>query len=282
MRFAINVPNFGEFGEARTLIDLARAAEDHGWDGFFIWDHIYTFDEKGGGELPMADPFTTLAAIATETKRIRIGALVTPLPRRRPWKLAREAVTVDRLAGGRLILGAGIGWNAWGEYSRFGEDPSEKLHGEMLDEGLAILTGLWTGEPFSFQGKHYTIQQSRFLPTPVQSPRIPIWLAAGLPPHRPVRRAARWDGICPISNETITVESIIDMLRVIREERDAALPFDVVLAGFTGDKDKDEAAEFLARYAEAGVTWWQEGFWHNDPASFALERIRRGPPELPS
>src|SRR5215469_2258870 len=178
MRFAINVPNFGEFGEARTLIDLARAAEDHGWDGFFIWDHIYTFDEKSGGELPMADPFTTLAAIATETKRIRIGALVTPLPRRRPWKLAREAVTVDRLAGGRLILGAGIGWNAWGEYSRFGEDPSERLHGEMLDEGLAILTGLWTGEPFSFQGKHYTIQQSRFLPCPVQSPRIPIWLAA--------------------------------------------------------------------------------------------------------
>src|SRR5215471_7174200 len=118
MRFAINVPNFGEFGEAGTLVDLAREAEDHGWDGFFIWDHIY-FNEKGVGELPMADPFSTLAAIATATKHIRIGALVTPLPRRRPWKVAREAVTVDRLSGGRLILGAGIGWNAWDEYSRF-------------------------------------------------------------------------------------------------------------------------------------------------------------------
>jgi alkanesulfonate monooxygenase SsuD/methylene tetrahydromethanopterin reductase-like flavin-dependent oxidoreductase (luciferase family) len=281
MRFAINVPNFGEFGEARTLVDLARDAEDHGWDGFFIWDHIY-FNEEGVGEQPMADPFTTLAAIAMETKRIRIGALVTPLPRRRPWKLAREAVTVDRLSGGRLILGAGIGTNAWGEYSRFGEDPSEKLHGEMLDEGLAILTGLWSGEPYSFQGKHYTVAESRFLPRPVQSPRIPIWLAAGLPHRRPVRRAAHWDGVCPISNENITVESIMDMLRVIREERDAALPFDVVLAGFTGDKDKAEAADFLARYAEAGVTWWQEGFWSTDPASLALERIRQGPPELPS
>jgi alkanesulfonate monooxygenase SsuD/methylene tetrahydromethanopterin reductase-like flavin-dependent oxidoreductase (luciferase family) len=279
MRFAINVPNFGEFGEARTLVNLARAAEDYGWDGFFIWDHIY-FNEEGIGELPMADTWATLAAIAAVTDRIRIGALVTPLPRRRPWKVAREAVTVDRLSNGRLILGAGIGWNAWGEYSRFGEDPGDRLHGEMLDEGLAILTGLWSGEPFSFQGKHYSVEESRFLPTPVQ--HIPIWLAAGVPSGKPMRRAAHWDGICRISRENITVERIIEMLRSIRQERDSALPFDVVLAGFTGDKDKAEATQFLQGFAGAGVTWWQEGFWGTDSASMVQARIRQGPPQLPS
>ncbi len=278
MKFAINVPNFGGFGDARVLADLTYEAEEHGWDGLFIWDHIYFKEEMG--ELPMADPWVALAAMAMATQRIRIGALVTPLPRRRPWKVAREAATVDRLSGGRLIFGAGIGWDHWGEYSRFGEDPSDKLHGEQFDEELAILAGLWSSEPFSFSGKHYTIAESRFLPAPLQTPRIPIWIAAGWPHKKPVRRAAHWDGLCPISEEKITPESVREMLAIVHEERTSDAPFDIVLAGFTGAMDQAEARTLLNGYAGAGVTWWQEGFWGTDSADDALARIRQGPPQL--
>jgi alkanesulfonate monooxygenase SsuD/methylene tetrahydromethanopterin reductase-like flavin-dependent oxidoreductase (luciferase family) len=279
MRFAINVPNFGAFGDARTLVDLAREAESCGWDGFFIWDHIYFTEEMG--ELPMADPWVSLGAIAMATERIRFGALVTPLPRRRPWKVAREAVTVDRLSGGRLILGAGIGWNAWGEYTRFGEEDGDKLHAEMLDEALAILVGLWSGEPFSFTGRHYRIEESRFLPVPVQQPHIPIWLAAGNTHARPMRRAAHWDGVCPVSRDKITPAQVREMLALIAREREGAdESFDMVLAGFTGNMEPDEATAMLSGIAAAGATWWQEGFWGTDTAEDVHKRIQQGPPHL--
>jgi alkanesulfonate monooxygenase SsuD/methylene tetrahydromethanopterin reductase-like flavin-dependent oxidoreductase (luciferase family) len=278
MQFAINVPNFGAFGDARTLSDLAHEAESCGWDGFFIWDHIYFKEEMG--ELPMADPWVSLGAIAMATERIRFGALVTPLPRRRPWKVAREAVTVDRLSGGRLILGAGIGWNHWGEYTRFGEEDGEKLHAEQLDEALAILVGLWSGEPFSFTGKHYRIEESRFLPIPAQQPRIPIWLAAGYPNQRPLRRAAHWDGVCPISREKITPAHVREMMEVISRERVSQDPFDMVLAGYTGNMEPDEAAALLSSLSAAGATWWQEGFWGTDTVDDAHKRIQQGPPHL--
>jgi alkanesulfonate monooxygenase SsuD/methylene tetrahydromethanopterin reductase-like flavin-dependent oxidoreductase (luciferase family) len=278
MRFAINVPNFGAFGEARILADLAREAESFGWDGFFIWDHIYFKEEMG--ELPMADPWVSLGAIAMATEHIRFGALVTPLPRRRPWKVAREAVTVDRLSGGRLILGAGIGWNAWGEYTRFGEEDGAKLHAEQLDEALAILVGLWSGEPFSFTGNHYRIEESRFLPIPTQQPRIPIWLAAGYPNRRPLRRAAHWDGVCPISEEQITPAHVREMLEVIAAERVSESPFDMVLAGYTGNMEPDEAITLVSGFAAAGATWWQEGFRNIDSVDDVHRRIMQGPPRL--
>ena len=278
MQFGIDLPNFGAFGDARILAELAHQAESCGWDGFFIWDHIYFTDETG--ELPMADPWVSLGAMAMVTERIRIGALVTPLPRRRPWKVAREAVTVDRLSGGRLILGAGLGWDAWAEYARFGEDPGDRVHAEKLEEALAILVGLWSGEPFTFSGKHYTVAESRFLPTPVQQPRIPIWLAASPSKERPLRRAAHWDGVYPISDEKITPENVREMLALIRAERGNDSPFDMVRAGFVGNMEPAEASALLAGYAEAGVTWWLEGFWRTDTVEDVQKRISQGPPRL--
>ena len=197
------------------------------------------------------------------------------------WKLARETATLDHLSNGRLVLGVGIGEDAYGrEYSAYGESGDNKLHGEMLDEALDVLTGLWTGEPFSYSGKHYTISDALCLPTPVQKPRIPIWVAATLPHKRPLRRAARWDGVCPIrsNQQHLTPQLVRELLAVIHETRPTTEPFDVVLAGYTGDLSKDEAAEQLGQLAEAGVTWWQEGVLPNNTLDDLRAQIQHGPP----
>jgi probable F420-dependent oxidoreductase len=275
MRYALNVPNFGAFADVRALAQLAHEAEEAGWDGFFLWDHI------GNWPAPTADPWVALTAMAMTTSRIRLGPLVTPLPRRRPWKLARETATLDHLSNGRLVLGVGIGDDTIGrEYSAYGESSDNKLHGEMLDEALDVLTGLWTGEPFSYSGKHYTISDALCLPTPVQQPRIPIWVAATLSHKRPLRRAARWDGLCPIgsNHQHLTPQQVRDLLAVIHETRPATEPFDVVLAGYTGDLSKDEAAEQLGQLAEAGVTWWQEGVLPDNTLDDLRAQIQHGPP----
>ena len=164
MHYALDTPNFGDYSELRLLAELAREAETAGWDGFFLWDHI-----GASWPFPIGDSCVAMAAMAMATERIKVGTLVTPLPRRRPWKLARETVTLDHLSNGRLILGVGIGSNSVKEYSCFGEPGDDKLHGAMLDEGLDVLARLWSGEPFSYSGEYYTIQQARFLPPPVQS-----------------------------------------------------------------------------------------------------------------
>lgn len=275
MRYALNLPAFGEFADAHALAALAREAEEAGWDGFFLWDHLQA--EVG---VPVADPWIALSAIALQTQRIRIGPLVTPLPRRRPWKLARETATLDRLCGGRLIMGVGIGGDSWfHEYSTFDEPTDDKTHATQLDEGLDVLTGLWSGQPFHYEGQHYTVRDAHFLPSPLQSPRIPIWVS-GIWPHKaPLRRAARWDGICPIvDGRTIQPEEVRDMLTYIRQHRPVDAPFDVVVAGYVGHLAPTEAENLLKRYAEAGVTWWQEGFLGNDTLADVRARIRQGPP----
>ncbi len=277
MRFAINVPNLGAFADVRALAELAREAEEAGWDGFFLWDHI------GGWPVPTADPWVALAAAAMTTSRIALGPMVTPLPRRRPWKVARETVTLDLLSGGRLILGVGIGDDALGhEYSAYGEPADNRLHGEMLDEALAVLSGLWGAQPFSYSGKHYTVSDVHFLPAPVQRPRIPIWVAATWPHTRPVRRSARWDGLCPIrvDEQPVTPEQVGEMLAIVHETRPVAEPFDVILAGYVGNRSPAEAAALLGSLAEAGVTWWQEGFLPNDTLDDLRARIHQGPPHL--
>ena len=162
MRFAIDLPNFGEYSDPHVLAELARAAEDAGWDGCFIWDHIQV--ERS---IPVADPWVALAAMALVTRQIRIGPLVTPLFRRHPWKVARETVTLDHLSGGRLTLGVGLGSDMFGEISAFDGPLADSLRAEMLDESLAIVTGLWSGESFSFSGKHFRVNNARFLPTPI-------------------------------------------------------------------------------------------------------------------
>jgi alkanesulfonate monooxygenase SsuD/methylene tetrahydromethanopterin reductase-like flavin-dependent oxidoreductase (luciferase family) len=275
MRYALNVPNFGAFADARALAELAHEAEEAGWDGFFLWDHI------GAWPAPTADPWVALAAMAMTTSRIRLGPLVTPLPRRRPWKLAHETTTLDHLSNGRLILGVGIGDDTVGrEYSAYGEPGDNRLHGEMLDEALDVLTGLWTGESFSYSGKHYTISDAQCLPTPLQKPRIPIWVAATWPHKRPVRRAARWDGLFPIPprGQLVTPEQVREMLAIVHETRPTTEPFDVILAGYTGDLSKNETAERLGQLAEAGVTWWQEGVLPDNTLDDLRAQIQHGPP----
>jgi len=282
MQFAINTPNFGSFGDARLLAELAHEAEDAGWDGFFAWDHIGGSPEQA---LPMADPWIALAAMAMTTSRVKLGPMVTPLPRRRPWKLARESVTLDRLSHGRLILGVGIGSDSFfKEYSTYGESLDDKLHGAMLDEGLDMLVQLWSGERVNYTGQHYQLHDALFLPTPLQQPRIPIWIAGVWPFKKPFQRAARWDGVCPLKQayQLMQPEDIREMLSYIRQFRTIDEPFDVLASGNTSGTELQEDLDLIRSYAEAGATWWQESFAGSD--SLELEavrtRIHQGPPRL--
>lgn len=274
MKFALNLPNFGNFSDIDALVDLAVSAEASGWDGFFLWDHILA--DEG---IPFVDPWIAMAAIACATRRIRIGTMVTPIPRRRPWKLAREAVTLDHLSNGRLILGVGIGGDGWREYSAFGENPDQKRHGEMLDEGLEILTGLWSGEPFTFSGEHYTVDNAAFLPRPVQQPRIPIWTSGMWPNKKPFRRAAKWDGVFPLGNEQDLLPDDIRAIRAyIDEHRDRDEPYDLAVNGRVFAPDFTEEPVSVEDHEAAGVTWWIDVYWGNVPLERVRENVRHGPP----
>lgn len=274
MHFAINVPNFGSFGDPRVMADLAREAEAAGWDGMFIWDHVLWLWPQNH---PVAEPWVSLAAMAAVTERIRIGPMVTPLPRRRPWQVARQAVTLDQFSNGRLILGVGLGGDWFGDYSRFGEPPDDRTHGAQLDEALDVVTGLWGGEPFSYTGQHYTVKETQFLPRPLQQPRIPIWVAGMWPGTKPFRRAARYDGAAPIPREQdarLTPDDVREMVAYVRQHRASERPFDVVLSG-----PPLEPGEYAA-HAEAGATWYQEGFLWDHDVEMARAHIRRGPPQI--
>ncbi|HEX6479815.1 MAG TPA: LLM class flavin-dependent oxidoreductase [Ktedonobacteraceae bacterium] len=284
MHYGISVPIFDHYADARVLAGLARDAEEAGWDGFFIWDHMAT-----PWPVKIADTWVALTAIALNTKRVRFGPMVTPLPRRRPWKVARETASLDQLSGGRLILGVGLGfWPQELEY--LGEISDLKARAAMLDEGLDVLTGLWSGKPFSYNGEYYKIQEAQFLPTPVQSPRIPIWVAGTWPIKAPFRRAARWDGVQPIHQNhelegRIPVDQEKEIIAFIQQHRKSDEPFDVVHGGGTSGKDRVRDAEIVAPYAAAGVTWWLEGIvperwgdWGNWPLAEMHQRILDGPP----
>jgi len=276
------MPNFGEYADPNSIMDLARLVEAHGWDGFFLWDHmLWTWPQN----MPLYDPYVLLAAMAAVTERITIAPMITPIPRRRPWKLAREIVSLDHLTKGRLMLGVGIGGDWFGDYSTFGEDPADKTHGEMLDEGLDVLSGLMSGEPFSYEGKHYHIEEVQFLPTPLQRPRIPIVVAGLWPNKKPFRRAARWDGIAPLApgeDVQLTPQEIRDLLAYIGEHRTSEGPFEVVFGGRTPGKEPEAELAQVAAYAEAGVTWWVENFDWNNPLPQVQERISNGPPRVGS
>ena len=277
MRFAMYVPNFDTFGYVQTLVELAQAAEAAGWDGFFLWDHLLPDADSAHG--PVADPWIALTAIAGTTSRLRIGALITPFPRRRPWKLARETVTLDHYSGGRLVVGAGIGGDWWREYSAVGELRDERTRGAMLDEGLDVMTGLWSGTPFTYTGTYYTTENAHFLPTPYQTPRIPIWIAGVWPGTRPFRRAGRWDGIIPTGrNGTPSPDDIRQMRAYIDKYRTATTPFDVAFQGRAHDVVAEERNKYVAAYAAAGVTWWLEQVWPDVALTEVRSIIDHGPP----
>lgn len=284
MRYAINIPNFGDYADPRAFLDLARAADDAGWDGLFVWDHVLGAVDW---RIPIADPWVLLAAAATVTRRIRLGPMVTPLPRRRPWVVARQAATLDHLSGGRLTLGVGLGHPPEAEFAAFGEDPDAAARARRLDEGLAILSGLWSGQSFVHAGQAYRLERMTFLPRPVQEPRPPIWVAGYWPHRPPMRRAARWDGVVPLSaalaesdpGAPIPLPELEEVMACIAAERGArgAAGFDVVVNG-TSPPDAADARELHAAYERAGATWWSENVngWRGSVDEM-LELVRRGP-----
>lgn len=281
MQFAIDIPHFGPFSDPHLVAELAYEAEEVGWDGFFIWDHVNYKLAEMSGPMEIADPWIEMAAIALRTKRIKLGPMVTALPRRRPWKLARETVTLDQLSNGRLILGVGLGSDRRGEYQDFDENMDVRKRGEMLDEGLDVLTRLWSGEEVNYKGTHYQLSDVQFLPRPVQQPRIPIWVAGYWPKKRPFRRAARFDGVFPLMLErALTSEDIREILKYIAEQREQPARFDVVAGGSTSGIDRAKDAAHVGGFAEAGATWWLESFYLQHTLEQVRQRIRQGPPRL--
>jgi alkanesulfonate monooxygenase SsuD/methylene tetrahydromethanopterin reductase-like flavin-dependent oxidoreductase (luciferase family) len=285
MRFGICVPNLGEFSDPRHVAGLARRAEDAGWDGLFTWDHVvFPF-----GPLPVADPWVLLTAVALATERIRLGPLVTPVARRRPGTLARQITTLDRLSGGRLVFGAGLGFTLEAEFGTWGEPTRPRAVAERLDEGLALLAALWSGERVDFRGEHFTAADVAFAPTPVQRPRPPVWIGCNWPGKRPLRRAARWDGVAPhVINPAdgswaATPEIVTQIVAAVAEHRDGGGPFDVVITGRTQPSDPGAAGETVAAIEAAGATWWLEGFRPGaGEYQAAVRRAEAGPPSWAS
>jgi alkanesulfonate monooxygenase SsuD/methylene tetrahydromethanopterin reductase-like flavin-dependent oxidoreductase (luciferase family) len=283
MKFGINMPNFGWFGNIELLIEIACEVEESGWDGFFLWDHLLVF-KQDNWVTEFLDPWIALSAIACNTKKIRLGPLITPLPRRRPWKVAREAVTLDHLSDGRLILGVGIGAPPDVEYENFGETSNARIRAKKLDESLDILLGLWSGKPFSYAGEYYQLAEMTFLPKPKQAPRIPIWVGGSVPHSAPFRRAARFEGVAPIHSkwpEPIIPEHLIDILEIVRYERGNLDDYDVVVCGETSGTDDSKDAKKLQPWLAAGATWWLEDI-HEIRAHLPelRERIQAGPPSI--
>lgn len=278
VQYAIALPNFGAaFREPRVIVELAQEAEAAGWNGFFLWDHI------GSDWLELVvDPWCMLAAIAVSTERLIVGTTITPVPRRRPWKFARETATLDHLSLGRLRVGVGIGTDSGREYSCFGEASDDRVHASMLDEALTVVTKLWTGKQFSFEGQHYTLTNAQFLPSAFQQPRIPIWVAGMWPNKLPFQRAARWDGVCPISKfGPLSPFEVAEIVTYINRFRSSDEPFDVVCAGTTTGKRRDLDQKRVQAYINAGATWWVESLANpSDGVEQHRERIGLGPPRL--
>ncbi len=263
MRHALFLPPFGELADPRALADLAAAAEETGWDGFFLWDHILRPTHEPA---EIADVWVALAAIAMATETIRLGPMVTPIVRRRPQKLAREAVTLDRLSRGRLTLGLGLGVDTAGELSRFGEVLDPATRGDMLDEGAQLLTELWTGETVQHRGTHFVADDVRFQPPPVQQPRIPLWFAARGSATRPVRRAARFDGLVPIE---VDPDGLSRMTEILTHERGSLDGFDIAVSAIPGVD--------LRALAARGATWALWSFLPGEPLAAVAAFIAGGP-----
>ncbi|MHA1949456.1 MAG: LLM class flavin-dependent oxidoreductase [Candidatus Thorarchaeota archaeon] len=283
MQYGINIPNFGWFGDINNLVEIAVETEESGWDGLFLWDHMLVLKQEDM-VLHFVDPWIGLAAIACNTKTMRLGPLITPIPRRRPWKVAREAVSIDHLSKGRLILGLAIGAPPDVEFEYFGEVTDAKIRAEMLDEGLDIIKGLWSGEPFSYKGSHYKLEEMTFLPKPKQESSIPIWIGGGVPNKAPFRRAARYDGVAPVHSkwpEPVTPQLLESVLEIIREERGNVKNYDVVVAGATTGTDSKKDKSTIESWIQAGATWFLEDINGMRAGIDELrERIKAGPPEV--
>lgn len=273
MQYGFVIPS----GDAREVADLARRAEAAGWDGIFVAETVWG-----------VDAWVSLAAAAMVTERIRLGTLLSPVSRMRPWKLASETATLDNLSNGRVTLSVGLGALDTG-FTEFGEATDRKTRAELLDEGLDILTGLWQGQPFRYDGTHYQIEPSSFYPPPppLQQPRIPIWVSAAWPKPKSLQRALRYDGLLPVvigddGARNPTIDDIREMRVFIDEQRDSATPFDIIVEGETPGDDPAAAHAITSAWEHAGATWWIESLWSaafNDEQSPTVRlRIEQGPP----
>jgi alkanesulfonate monooxygenase SsuD/methylene tetrahydromethanopterin reductase-like flavin-dependent oxidoreductase (luciferase family) len=278
MKFGFVLPR----GDARTAADFARHAELSGWDGFFVWEPVWGIDA-----------WVALTAAAMLTERIRLGTMLSPVSRMRPWKLASESATLDNLSNGRVIISVGLGALDSG-FKAFGEETNRKIRAELMDEGLEILTALWRGMPVHYQGKHYRVDLSKktihtpLPPPPVQQPRIPIWVVGAWPRKRSMQRAMRYDGLLPnmmgedgkVRMSPATPEEIREMKAFIDARRKQTTAFDIVIEGETSGGEPERATEIVGPYADAGATWWIEALWSQPDQGRVLERLKQGPPQL--
>jgi alkanesulfonate monooxygenase SsuD/methylene tetrahydromethanopterin reductase-like flavin-dependent oxidoreductase (luciferase family) len=273
LKFGLFIPPFGELAEPGRVADLAVVAEEAGWSGFFLWDHVLS-----SPGVPVADAWITMAAMATATSDIRFGPMVTPLSRRRPWTLARQITTLDRLSGGRLVLGVGLGDDGWKEFSSFGEVTDPRERGELLDDSLEAVRLLHTGESTDFEGKRLAVHASPFLPRPVQDP-VPVWVACRWPNRAPLARAARMQGCFPIFPGSPDVPHAGDLteLRDVLATRGAPDGYDLVIRCVLRGLDPVGWAAAVAALEDCGVTWVLEGFNPGVPAAEVEAVVARGP-----
>src|ERR1041384_627868 len=266
--------------DIRTIGDLTEETENAGWDGLFISDAI-AVSAEGFPDFDFFAPWVGLAVMATRSERLRIGTMITAVPRRRPWKLARETLSIDHLSKGRLILGVGLGAAEHdGGFSKVGEPMDLKVRAQRLDEGLEVLTGLWRGKPFSFSGEHYRVDEMTMLPATVQSPRIPIWVPGVWQKPKSMARALEWDGIIPQkykSMSRMTAAEIRELKLYVDTHRQQAGPFDIIAGGETQGTNRASAIKKVRPYIRAGATWWLESKW-TFSSDEVLERIKQGPP----
>lgn len=265
MRSGLWLPLFEELADPRAVARLAAEAEERGWHGVFVWDQLRWRQPIRH----VADPWITLAAIATATEQVMLGPMITPLARRRPTKVARETASLDVLSGGRLILGVGLGADRFAaEFSKTGEELDDRVRGEMLDEALEILVTAWSGEPVTHRGRHYLVDDVEFLPRPARRPRIPVWTAA-FPGHiKPLRRAARYDGFFPVGLEN--ADQFAQAVAAVRGLRgDDTAPYDIAVELSPGSD--------VAPYAEAGATWWMTALEPGVSVDEVRGVIREGP-----
>ena len=275
MRYGIVTANLGDYADPRVAVRLARAAEAAGWEAFFVWDHLGFV--RG---VPSGDPWVILSAVAASTTRLKLGLAVTPLARRRPQVVASALASLDLLSGGRVVFGAGLGGDIK-EFTAFGDPGDARKRAAMLDEGLAVLDGLWSGEPVTHHGYHYAVEGISLAPLPLQRPRIPIWIGGeGVPA---LRRAARWDGwLAPATSldGTPTMskspERVAEMVAQIRRYRTTEAPFEVIVDGYSEADDP----ELPCSYGAAGATWWLESIHSmRGTLSQMMARVEVGPPE---
>jgi alkanesulfonate monooxygenase SsuD/methylene tetrahydromethanopterin reductase-like flavin-dependent oxidoreductase (luciferase family) len=266
-------------GSVADQMKLAHDAETAGWDGVFTWDGIHV-----GDATEVHDPWVLMSAFAVVTQRVRIGAIIQPLARRRPWKVAREAVTLDHVSNGRFVLIVGLGTLDDSGFGRVGEPTERRVRAEKLDEALEILTGLWSGEPFGFSRKHYQFEPMAFRPTPIQRPRIPIWVVGAWPSERSMARAARYDGLLPyvLAGPDVAADgltpALLGQLRDWVAKRRDITQFDIIVDGKTPTDDAAQAAEIVQAWADAGATWWVESDWSTSDVDVQRHRILSGPP----